>query len=108
MASTWTVTLSLVITSCCGTSSTCSIMLTLRPDRLHEGRQDGDAGLERAGVAAETLDRVFVALRHDLDGANEDDRRQGDQDKRKKMQRARGGQDHAGNLTQLSRPDKIG
>ena len=27
MASTWTVTLSLVITSCCGTASTCSIML---------------------------------------------------------------------------------
>ena len=65
-------------------------------------------GLQGAGVAAEMLDRVFVALRHDLDGANEDDRRQGDQDKRKKMQRTRGRLDHAGNLTQLYRPDKIG
>jgi hypothetical protein len=31
MASTFTDTLSLVMTSCWGTSSTCSIMLTLRP-----------------------------------------------------------------------------
>ena len=39
--------------------------------RLDEGHEDGDAGLERSRVSAELLDRVFIALRDDLDGAEE-------------------------------------
>ena len=37
MASTFTVTLSLVMTSWVGTASTCSIMLILRPTRSTKG-----------------------------------------------------------------------
>jgi hypothetical protein len=51
----------------------------LAPHRLHERHEDGDARLESAGVAAEPLDRVLIALRHDLDGRDGQEDSQDDQ-----------------------------
>ena len=55
----------------------------LAADALDEGHDDVEAGGERAGVAAEILDRVIVALRDDLDRRQEDEHRdeQHDEDK---------------------------
>ena len=42
-------------------------------DAFVERDEDGQAGLQRPHVLAETLDGEFMALRHDLDGAGQDD-----------------------------------
>ena len=76
MASTFTITLSLVITSWLRHVEHLLHHVDAPADPLDEGGQDGDAGLEGAGVAAEPLDRVLAALRHDLDGSEQHDGRQ--------------------------------
>ena len=71
--------LSLVITSWLGTSITCSITLMLAPDAVDERDDEGEAGMERARVAAEALDRIVVALRHDFDARRDHRDKQNEQ-----------------------------
>jgi len=59
--------LSLVMTSWVGTSSTVSIMLSLRPMRSNIGTIRLSPGRKVPDIAAEALDGVFAALRHRLD-----------------------------------------
>ena len=56
----------------------------LAPDAVDERDDQGQAGAERARIAAKALDRVVVALRHDLDpghhGQDEQNKQNKDED----------------------------
>ena len=52
----------------------------LAPDAVDEGDDQGKAGAQRTGVAAEALDRIVPALRHDFDARREHGDEQNEQD----------------------------
>jgi len=49
-------------------------------DGLHEGEDDGEAGLGGAAVLAESLDQPPLVLPYDTQGLADDDHRQNGQD----------------------------
>ena len=48
--------------------------------RSMNGMMSGQAGAERARIAAEALDRVVPALRHDLDAGDDDEDEENEQE----------------------------
>jgi hypothetical protein len=76
----------LVITVCAGTSSTCSMTVSLRPIWSTKGTMSLRPGIQGARVAAEALDGPLFALGHRLDAGeyqhHDDDRQDAREDQK--------------------------
>jgi hypothetical protein len=98
MPSTTPLALSLVMTSCPGTSITCSMTFILRPISVDEGNHEIEARPQHSGVAAESFDGPVVALRHRLDAEEDRENRQENEDEDESV----GAAEHFVNFPQMT------